>query len=58
MMEISKSNLILVPLFMLSLIYQIKIFSIEDPESCLKAFKNNNLVGIFILIFILSFSIS
>ncbi len=58
MMEISKSNLILVPLFILSLIYQIKIFSIEDPESCLKAFKNNNLVGIFILIFILSFSIS
>ena len=58
MMEISKSNLILVPLFMLSLIYQIKIFSIEDPESCLKAFKNNNLVGIFTLILILSFSIS
>ena len=58
MMEISKSNLILVPLFILSLIYQIKIFNIEDPESCLKAFKNNNLVGIFILIFILSFSIS
>ena len=58
MMEISKSNLILVPLFILSLIYQIKIFNIENPESCLKAFKNNNLVGIFILIFILSFSIS
>ena len=58
MMEISKSNLILVPLFILSLIYQIKIFNIENPKSCLKAFKNNNLVGIFILIFILSFSIS
>ena len=58
MMEISKSNLILVPLFILSLIYQIKIFNIKNPESCLKAFKNNNLVGIFILIFILSFSIS
>ena len=58
MMEISKSNLILAPLFILSLVYQIKIFNIEKPESCLKAFKNNNLVGIFIFIFILSFLIS
>jgi len=58
MMEISKSNLILVPLLILSLIYQIKIFNIENPVSCLKAFKNNNLVGIFTLILILSFSIS
>ena len=58
MMEINKINLILAILFILSLIYQIKIFNIENPESCLKAFKNNNLVGIFILIFILSFSIS
>jgi len=58
MMEISKSNLILVPLLILSLIYQIKIFNIESPVSCLKAFKNNNLVGIFTLILILSFSIS
>jgi len=58
MMEISKSNLILVPLLILSLIYQIKIFNIENPASCLKAFKNNNLVGIFTLILILSFSIS
>ena len=58
MMEISKSNLILTPLFILSLVYQIKIFNIEKPESCLKAFKNNNLVGFFIFIFILSFLIS
>mgnify|MGYP002839918695 CR=1 FL=1 len=58
MMEISKSNLILAPLFILSLVYQIKIFNIEKPESCLKAFKNNNLVGFFIFIFILSFLIS
>ena len=58
MMEISKINLILVALFILSLVYQIKIFNIKSPESCLKAFKNNNLVGIFIFIFILSFSIS
>ena len=58
MMEISKINLILVALFILSLVYQIKIFNIKSPESCLKAFKNNNLVGIFIFVFILSFSIS
>tara|TARA_B100000959_G_C14817677_1_gene556490 strand:- start:764 stop:937 length:174 start_codon:yes stop_codon:yes gene_type:complete len=57
-MEISKINLILVALFILSLVYQIKIFNIKSPESCLKAFKNNNLVGIFIFVFILSFSIS
>ena len=42
MMEISKINLILVALFILSLVYQIKIFNIKSPESCLKAFKNNN----------------
>ena len=57
MMDISKSNLILATLFILPLIYQVRIFNIKSPESCLKAFKSNNLVGIFIFIFILSFSI-
>ena len=57
MMDISKSNFILTALFILPLMYQIKIFNIKNPESCLKAFKNNNLVGIFVFIFILSFSI-
>ncbi len=57
MMDISKSNFILTALFILPLMYQIKIFNIKNPESCLEAFKNNNLVGIFVFIFILSFSI-
>ncbi len=57
MMEINKINLILAMLFILSLVYQIKIFSRTEPESCLKAFKNNNLVGFFVFMFILSFTI-
>ena len=57
MMDINKINLILAILFILSLVYQIKIFSRTEPESCLKAFKNNNLVGFFVFMFILSFTI-
>ena len=57
MMEINKINLILAILFILSLVYQLKIFSRTEPESCLKAFKNNNLVGFFVFMFILSFTI-
>ena len=57
MMEINKINLILAILFILSLVYQIKIFNRTEPESCLKAFKNNNLVGFFVFMFILSFTI-
>ncbi len=57
MMEINKINLLLTSFFILSLIYQIKIFDIANPKSCLKAFKNNNLVGSLILMFILSFKI-
>ena len=33
--------------------YQIKIFKSENPSSCLKAFKSNNLLGLIILINIL-----
>tara|TARA_Y100000741_G_scaffold282970_1_gene222744 strand:- start:125 stop:988 length:864 start_codon:yes stop_codon:yes gene_type:complete len=57
MMEINKINLILAILFILSLVYQIKIFNRTEPKSCLKAFKNNNLVGFFVFMFILSFTI-
>ena len=57
MMEINNYLLTLSILFMFSLAYQIKIFTIKKPLSCLKAFKINNLTGIFILILILSFSI-
>ena len=57
MMEINNYLLTLSILFMFSLAYQIKIFTIKKPLSCLKAFKINNLTGIFILILLLSFLI-
>ena len=58
MMEIDKYLLLLSVFFILSLIYQSKIFKINNPKSCLTAFKINNLTGIFIFIFIFSFTIA
>ncbi len=40
-------------LFCLSLIYQIKIFNSRRPETCLKAFKLNNLSGFILFLGIL-----
>jgi len=40
-------------LFMASLFYQIKIFSIKKPKNSLKAFKLNNLSGLFVFLAIL-----
>ena len=57
MMEIDKYLLLLSVFFILSLIYQSKIFKINNPKSCLAAFKINNLTGIFLFIFIFSFTI-
>jgi len=57
MMEIDKYLLLLSMFFILPLIYQLKIFKINNPKSCLAAFKINNLTGIFIFIFIFSFTI-
>ncbi len=57
-MEIDKYFLLLSSFFILTLIYQIKFFKIDSPESCLVAFKINNLTGIFVFLFILSFTIS
>ena len=37
-------------IFMLSLLYQIKIFNIKDSSSCLRAFKINNLSGMFVFL--------
>ena len=54
-MEIDKYILALSVFFISSFIYQLKIFKIDSPESCLTAFKANNLTGIFIFIFIFSF---
>ena len=56
-MQIDKYIFLLSALFISTLIYQIKIFKIDKPKSCLLAFKINNLTGIFIFIFILSFSL-
>ena len=58
MMEIDKYLLLLSIFFILSLIYQSKIFKINNPKSCLAAFKINNLTGIFLFIFIFSFTIA
>ena len=54
-MEIDKYILVLSVFFISSFIYQLKIFKIDSPESCLTAFKANNLTGIFIFVFIFSF---
>ena len=37
-------------MFFLSLIYQLKIFKKDDSNSCLKAFKTNNLSGLLIFL--------
>ena len=37
-------------MFFLSLIYQLKIFKQDNPNSCLKAFKTNNLSGLLIFL--------
>jgi len=58
MLEINKSYLAISLFFITSLLYQIKIFNINDSKSCLYAFKNNNFTGMFIFIFIYSFTIS
>jgi 4-hydroxybenzoate polyprenyltransferase len=56
-MEINKYLLLLAIPFIVSFIYQIKIFKISSPNSCLLAFKNNNLIGLLIFVFIFSFNI-
>ena len=58
MMEINKYLLLLSMFFILPLIYQLKIFKINNPKSCLAAFKINNLTGIFLFIFIFSFTVA
>ena len=56
LMEVDKSLLLLSVFFILSLAYQIKFFKLNNPMSCLRAFKMNNLTGLLIFIFILSFN--
>ena len=57
LMEINKYLLPLSVFFVLSLIYQIKIFKTDNPKSCLACFKMNNLTGLFIFLFIFSFNL-
>jgi 4-hydroxybenzoate polyprenyltransferase len=57
LMEINKYLLPLSAFFILSLIYQIKIFKTDNPKSCLACFKMNNLTGLFIFLFIFSFNL-
>jgi len=51
-MEISKYLLLLAIPFIISFVYQIKMFNIDNPKSCFAAFRNNNLSGFLIFIFI------
>ena len=57
LMEINKYLLPLSVFFILSLVYQIKIFKTDNPKSCLACFKMNNLTGLFIFLFIFSFNL-
>ena len=54
LMEIDKYLLALSTFFILSLIYQIKIFKTDNPKSCLLSFRTNNLTGLLIFLFIFS----
>ena len=56
LMEIDKYLLALSTFFILSLIYQIKIFKTDNPKSCLHCFRTNNLTGLLIFLFIFSFN--
>ena len=55
-MEIDKYYLVLSALFIISLVYQLKVFKINKPQTCLAAFKMNNLTGLLIFLFIYSFN--
>ena len=57
MMEINKYFLLLTIPLIATFIFQLKIFNISNSEMCLIAFKNNNLTGLLIFIFIFSFNI-
>ena len=56
MIETDNYHLAFSIFFILTLIYQLKIFKINKPKSCLTAFKINNLTGAFIFLFIYSFT--
>ena len=47
-------SLLLFLLFIISLIHQLKIFNKKKPSTCLKAFKFNNISGIFLFLTIIN----
>ena len=57
MMDLSKYLLLLTIPFIISFVYQIKVFNKDDPKSCLATFRNNNLSGFLIFVFIFSINI-
>ena len=57
MMKIDIYILLLSLPFIVSFLLQLKTFKVDNPKSCLAAFKNNNITGFFIFLFIYSFSI-
>ena len=58
MMKIDSYILVFLIPFIVSLASQIKKFEVNDPASCLMAFKNNNFSGILLFMFIFLFKIS
>jgi 4-hydroxybenzoate polyprenyltransferase len=57
MIPLNKYFLLLSIPFVATFIYQLKITKVNKAESCLAAFKNNNLTGLLIFIFFVSFNI-
>ena len=57
MLETNKYLILLSIPFIITFIYQLKMFKKNKPKTCLAAFKTNNLTGFFIFIFIFSFKI-
>ena len=55
-MEINKYFILLMIPFVFSFIYQINTFKTENTKTCMTAFKNNNISGLLIFLFILSFN--
>ena len=56
MLEINKYIFLISLFFISSLIYQMKIFKLQNPSSCLTAFKINNFTGFLVFLFIFSFN--
>jgi 4-hydroxybenzoate polyprenyltransferase len=56
-MPINKYLLLLSIPFITSFVYQLKITNVNNPNSCLAAFKKNNLTGFLIFMLIFSFNI-